>query len=103
MRDIKFKAWVKDCSERISEDEPSKINGMRYTGIKDKKNKEIYEGDIIKHHKYCGHHEVKRLNDSAGFFIDGIFHQISVRGLSKLCENNIEIIGNIYENGELLK
>lgn len=79
---------------------------MQYTGLKDKNGKEIYEGDIIKgcngsingHPWHIGPREIKWLNNKAEFNVP----------LWGTLENQnsthwFEVIGNIYENPELLK
>ena len=68
----------------------------QYIGLTDNKLKEVYEGDIISY--FDGHRgftcEVEYENGC--FFIGSMFsHDVS--------NHNIEIIGNIYENQELLK
>ena len=88
---------------------------MEYTGLKDKNGKEIYEGDIITsenypftndgNKNYAG--EVYFDDEQACFCLDVIPISDRVRGAAvggMLCEyaEAAEVIGNIYENPELL-
>ena len=76
------------------------FNLMQYTGLKDKNNKEIYEGDIVKF--LNGIFEVIWCNEKASFMLKNKEYK---EFLNFICENNngMEIVGNIYENSELLK
>ena len=98
MREIKFRAWSKEKKVMIEDIHVPKAQKdmghivMQFTGLKDKNGKEIYEGDIIeddwhlkKEYRFM---EVK-------FPLD--FIHINE------CKSHMEVIGNIYENPELLK
>lgn len=93
---------------------------MQYTGLKDKNGKEIYEGDIIKIIKHTSHEDMVYIKESIGVvkfyygsFIMEVFrekdrkHVNYIRQLTDIAEfikmDNVEVIGNIYENPELLE
>lgn len=83
--------------------ELSKVNLMQYTGLKDKNGKEIYEGDVVKDY-YCEYVDDKY---TVGFS-DGLFYPLvqveqGYNCIDKYDKNRFEVIGNIYENPELLK
>lgn len=110
MREIKFRAWdtrfkiMFDVSE-INFGKNSYIKGisdqfcrdfilMQYTGEKDKTGKEIYEGDICLHTSPVdGENKIFEVEFLEEF---GQYAEWNKQGL--FCE----IIGNIYENPELL-
>ena len=119
MREIKFRVWDTEQKEfTISllqylpdgslKAEPCGIL-MQYTGLKDKNGKEIYEGDIVVKgrgkHKTQG--EVKFVPDCGAYSIDGISDGLNIGHHIVLAFNGIandcKVIGNIYENKELLK
>ena len=80
---------------------------MQYTGLKDKNGKEIYEGDIFRLNK-----EIYKVNFRSGCFMaDNIKNgnqfthsKEDVKVWHTLMESQmkIEVIGNIYENKEVL-
>lgn len=91
---------------------------MQYTGRKDKNGKEIYEGDVVRLHYFyealgeglgvfeaekeiIGHISFREL----GLWIEGSNEEESGYLLlfPQLHEEGLEVIGNIYENPELLK
>lgn len=74
----------------------------QFTGLHDKNGKEIYEGDIVKYRDSTGQHIEKVIFDK-GCFYAGVHYGSSTRVAPKLINTRItEIIGNIYDNPELL-
>lgn len=79
------------------------IELMQSTGLKDKNEKEVFVGDIIKCTKGCPH-EVYLEKEYGGTFIGGM-PSIYLKGLLSgyAWTEDEEIIGNVYENPELLE
>lgn len=76
---------------------------QQFTGVYDKNQKEIYEGDIIKWIDPSTIHEnvlVTYDEVSAGFKLNLSWNKCSFSHISR---ERIEILGNIYENPELLE
>ena len=72
----------------------------QYTGSKDKNNKEIYEGDIV---RYSDGYTAVIVWKDTGFGLEFIEEVESPQTWYYLPNGNIlEILGNIYENPELI-
>lgn len=82
-------------------DDSGEIILMQYTGLKDKNRKEIYEGDIIEDGDAGIFFEVCFIED--GFW--GREINTSSNDILRLSElvPSCEVVGNIYQNPELLK
>jgi uncharacterized phage protein (TIGR01671 family) len=138
MREIKFRAWIKD-SERMNYsftilENPYIPNDevvlMQYTGLKDKNGKEIYEGDIIRRDFEIGRVIIDSVSlgavdyeiDDSGCFIGVVSYRPSEGFVLNKCKkyndegelqskksgvkifpNHAIIIGNNFENPELLE
>lgn len=105
----------------FSSDRIEDVELMQYTGLKDKNGREIYEGDIVK--TSCGDIGIIKFGipkdmtinggeydvDYIGFYIDiikGDWGTTDVESrVAPLVDDyyEIEVIGNIYENPELLE
>lgn len=82
---------------------PDEIELMQSTGLKDKNGKEVFIGDIVKCTRGCLH-EVYLEKEYGGTFIGGM-PSIYLKGLLSgyAWTEDEEIIGNVYENPELLE
>jgi len=123
MREIKFRVWDRLYKKMKYDDdigyEPGDLQvaflssffsdpnfeWMQFTGLKDKNGKEIYEADVVRHFdeisgsvQWSGYGMGK--NRWIPAYTDG--KRVLVRDADNVCEY-VEIIGNIYENPELLK
>lgn len=86
------------------------IHLMQSTGLKDKNGKEIFEGDIltdgyttgvIRNHPTLGFYTVDE-SSTEGYLSDTVGIE-DFEEAKEFIRNSIEIIGNIYENPELLE
>jgi len=95
------KRFFKSKSPFINFDE---IELMQSTGLKDKNGQEIFEGDVV---DYKGRKAIIKWNGSyASFiyrFVDELKKRVSEWHPLFLAYYYVEIIGNIYENPELLE
>ena len=125
MREIKFRAWLKEDKEmenvktmdftdktirclkknefinayllrRVSFDD---VELMQYTGLKDKNGKEIYERDIVVLNNIENDNMCIVRYEHSSYRLEGW----SLReNLSNVEDRFLEVVGNIYENKNLL-
>lgn len=131
-REIKFRAWDLELDEMLhwEESDVSKVDGweiamiladdtfnvMQFTGLLDKNGKEIYEGDVVRTEYFEGEQRDSkgRVKREEGWYVSRRKPVVIIwRAAKHTTGYNLgpipkgktrrEIIGNIYENPELLK
>src|ERR1035437_4149674 len=114
-REIKFRAWVGASDDKRMSAPFYVIEGernlnpffdeplMQFTGLLDKNGKEIYEGDVVKFVAYeaemqpTEYAKVPVIWFDSAWWIGGGEYEYGDK-MSEFISDELEIIGNIYEN-----
>ena len=119
-RPLKFKVWntksnewcgTIGLNETISHNEleynADDLVFVQYTGLKDSKGNEVYEGDIVKYKTWTGSHDgTTEEHQTQVQFKDGAYYP---RYIDDECEDSwysfkvydLEVVGNIFETPHL--
>jgi uncharacterized phage protein (TIGR01671 family) len=125
MRDIKFRAWdsrkkimveltllglqyrfyddltvygVDLENGNVAKAKENKVPVMQYIGLKDKNGKQIFENDLVEYNENL--YQVEWDEETASFLLQGVI--IAELESFPIDEEDLLIIGNIYENPELI-
>ena len=110
MKEIKFRYFDEKAQKMLQlkqfhfDNFRKKYKVMQYTGLTDKQGVEIYEGDIVNFIPMDMFGVVKVFNKSLCFGLEWVNSKTEI--FTQLfyleCEQELEVIGNIYEDSHLL-
>ena len=125
-REIKFRAWHKDLKKMFKIGQITLEKGtwnfepndrdfigmsipyqpsfvlMQYTGLHDKNGKEIYEGDIVRIIVNNNIEKICKVEFKNGIFGVMFSKNKDLTAFPHFCNTTFEVIGNEYDNPELL-
>lgn len=118
MREIKFRAWDRQTKrmfdpyliesseklcwgEMLDQHEKGNVILMQYTGLHDDNGTSIYEMDIIEFYKDTPFLVI--WSQDYGKLMYSNRDEKGIGGLTKSSSKRCKVLGNIYENPELLK
>lgn len=125
-REIKFRAWHKDLKKMFKIGQITLEEGtwnfepndrdfigmsipyqpsfvlMQYTGLHDKNGKEIYEGDIVRIIVNNNIEKICKVEFKNGIFGVMFSKNKELTAFPHFCNTTFEVIGNVFENGDIL-
>lgn len=107
-RELKFRAWNGSVFVYFALSGLNGFKATQYTGLKDSKGTEVYEGDILeldiddKEKAVKNRMYVVWQEDTAGFMFRNVENNLMIIYHTEIVDN-WKVIGNIYENPEILE
>ena len=113
MREIKFRIWENRimnynpstwfAESTINDEFDNDRNVMQFTGYIDINKKDIYENDIVRIQGLDDIYKIEFINGCWLLVYCGIMKKLVTTYYLNAWQNDLIVIGNIYENPELLE